>query len=173
MSRAPRPDPTPRTARWGIVVLGLLAGAATMAACSSEAKDATIRQLAVGTWTCASDSKSHGDLPFDITIHRKGTFSLGFTEDPMPTKITGTWSLHDGDLDAAFNDAVLDANFKVNGFDALTTDSRSFTLHSAVGMAYETKAPSNEQEKVLTEVHGTDSVTFDTHGGHPWTCDRK
>lgn len=163
---------------WPTLLLGPVAVA--IAACGSEARDAALRELAVGSWACAPDAEGSGERPFTVRIDDDGTFGVSVESDPtsddvgLPTdEIAGTWVIDNGDLEWGF-DEIRIGRMVVADFDALTLESTRFTLEN--GGFFEANDgfddPPDEQD-VEVDIHSTDSVTLTVPGGKPWTCDRQ
>ena len=158
----------------------VVAAFVALAACgaASRAREATIEKLAVGTWACAADDSASHARPFTITVTSHGTFSL-MTDDAAkgPSagpqgELHGTWSIAHGTLDWGFNDIPMKRRFQVEGFSALTPHSTSFTIEDP-GPFTSASPPDPDHQKILTTVHGTDSVTLQIPEGEPWTCHRQ
>jgi hypothetical protein len=162
------------------VALFVVSALAFMVACSDEAKDAVMSELAVGSWTCAPDAEGAENQPFTIHIEDDGTFRVpaepgSVPNDVLPNddEITGTWGIDDGDLEWGVDGQGGDRTV-VEGFDALTLESPGFTLLQAGILEANDGSddPVGEQD-VLVDTHGTDSVTLRVPEGEPWTCDRQ
>jgi hypothetical protein len=161
--------------------LALVLVLTAVAACGAdEAKAATIRTLAVGSWACAPDADGTAYLSFTVQVEGDGTF--GVSVDPgaagaggaPPEEISGTWAIEDGDLQWAFDDVQGREKSRVEGFDALTPESTRFTLlWAGIFEANDGADDPPDEQEVLVEARGTDSVTFRVPGGEPWTCDRQ
>ena len=159
----------------------VLAGLAVVAGCSSDAvKEAAIRELAVDSWDCVPQAPGAGELPFTVKIEDDGTFAVSFdavsTEDavrPAGT-ISGTWAIEDGDLEWGFDDFQASEKALVEGFDSLTLESAGFTLKRSwiLEPGDGPDDPADEQD-IVVDAHGTDSVTLSFPGGDPWTCGRQ
>lgn len=159
-----------------------VAGLAMMAACSSDAlKDAAIREIAVDSWDCVPAAPGAGELPFTVEIEDDGTFAVSFdavstSEDvvrPAGT-ISGTWAIEDGDLEWGFDDFRPSEKALVEGFDSLTLASTGFTLkHSRIFEPNDGTDDPAEEQDIVVDAHGTDSVTLSVPGGDPWTCNRQ
>jgi hypothetical protein len=161
--------------------LFLALGLAVVAACGNDAaKDAAIRELAIGSWACAPDAEGAAEQPFTIQIDNNGAFSASVERNPaiedaaLPDEITGTWAIENGDLEWGFDDVQGTERPLVEGFDSLTLESTEFTLKYPGGLEANdgTDDPAEEQD-VLVDAHGPDSVTLSVPGGEPWTCNRK
>lgn len=156
-----------------------MATATALAACSSDGvKETALEKLAIGTWSCSTDAPGSSSVPFEVQV-REGGFSVK-TDANRDRKITGTWSVEDGDLTIDFTGAAAGAlDFEVLGFDELTLKSRKLTLDDGglTGRPMEmTEADPEaglEPLDVAVETHGTSSFTWTLpYGGDPWTCDR-
>lgn len=179
MEPAPHPTrsrPVPATCLF--LVLGLTAAAA----CGSDAaKEGAIRELAVGSWACAPDADGAEELPFTVQIEDDGTFGVSVEPDSIPEdvvlsgdEISGTWAIEDGALEWGFDDVQATERTLVEGFDALTLDSTGFTLkHSSFFEPNDGTDDPPEEQNILVDTHGTDSVRLSVPGGEPWTCDRQ
>ena len=179
VEHAPRPSRARSRAKQGTVSsLVLLLGTATVIACGAdEVRDTAITELAVGSWACAPDADGADELPFTVQIQGGGTFGVTAEAEPGSSsgyEISGTWEVVDGDLRWGFDDVQAREKSVVEGFDALTLESTGFTLQwPGIFEANDgTDDPADEQE-VLVDAHGTDSVTLSVPGGDPWTCDRQ
>ena len=159
--------------------LAVVFAVGALAACSAaaKAKDATIAKLAIGSWACASDDAAADRLPFTVKVTSR-TFSVK-TDAPATGKpadaqdeLHGTWSVSHGTLDWGFKDVAMDRRFRVAGFDALTPKSKSFTIDDP-GPFTSASPRDPDHQKILTTVHGTDSVTLQIPEGEPWTCHRQ
>lgn len=162
--------------------LVVLAGLVVVTACSAdEVKDAAIRELAVDSWECTPQAPGAGELPFTVNIEDEGTFAVSF--DAVSTSgdvvrpagsISGTWAIEDGDLEWGFDEFQQTEKALVEGFDSLTLESTGFTLkHSSFFEPNDGTDDPAEEQDVLVDVHGTDSLTLSVPGGDPWTCDRQ
>lgn len=117
-------------------------------------------------------------MAFTLAIEDVGRFTL--TPDPVDLEapadayrdIEGAWKIEDGDLSWVFDDLPMDQRFRVEGFDALTPKSESFTI-SDPGPFTSASPPDPDRQKILVDAHGTDSVTMQMPEGDPWTCTRQ
>lgn len=158
--------------------LTLVLGLAGVAACSDEAKDVVMSELAIGSWVCAPAAPGATNQPFTIHIEDDGTFRVpaepgSVPDDVLPNddEITGTWAIEDGDLAWGVDGQ---GGAVVEGFDALTLESTGFTLLQPG--AFEANDGPNDpvgEQDVLVDTHGTGSVTLRVPDGDPWTCDRQ
>lgn len=178
-------DPSPRSSRSRIVpvsCLFLVLGLAAVVACSAdEAKEAAIRELAIGSWACAPDEEGASSVPFAVEIDDDGTFVVSPEDDPavddgLPPgyEFSGTWAIEDGDLEWALVDVARMDEVRIEGFEDLTLESTRFTLDDA-GMFEANDGPDDPvgEQDVIVDTHGTDSVTLRYPDGDPWTCDRQ
>lgn len=155
-----------------ILVLVIACGA-------DEVQDAAVGELAIGSWACAPDADGAGELPFTVQIRADGTFDVSAApnsgpEDVSPPRdeISGTWATEGGDLEWGF-DGVQQRTV-VEGFDALSLESAEFTVtNPGIFEANDGTDDPAEEQDVLVDIHGTDSVTLSVPGGGPWTCDRQ
>lgn len=145
-----------------------------LGACSTEgAKELVLQELAMGTWSCAPDASTSSGVPFTVTIEDE-TFVMAFDfgttppeDDPGFNQLHGSWSLEDGDLSWSYDAMPGGQQARVEGFDELTLDSRTFTVTDPG------RGSGPEDHEILTEAHGTDDVTFRISDGDPWTCKRQ
>jgi hypothetical protein len=167
--------------RWPALVLAA-AGLGVPLACGADSvRDATVRELAVGTWRCTIESGEVVYAPLVVEIARGGTFAASFevatSPSPVSSKLTGTWALEDGDLDWGFDEPATSERFRVPRFDDLTVDSTEFTLDSDglfdPNPPMDTESALELPEVIEVEADGTDSVTFRQRGGDLWTCERQ
>lgn len=159
--------------------LGLLVGAAVWVGCSAEeARDAVVRELALGSWACAADEDPDAQ-PLTVRIEDDGTFGVAFEaapadEVPLPRgELTGTWAIEDGDLRWGFDGPRPLGPFTVPGFDALHLESTRFVLENPGFFGDEDVDDVTDEQVVDVEAHSKDSVSFSVPGGDPWTCDRE
>lgn len=156
----------------------LVLGAGALLACGAEeVREAAITELAIGSWACAPDAPGADELPFTVQIRGGGTFDV--TAEPAlgsdsGQEISGSWEVVDGDLRWGFDGVQARERSVVEDVDALTPESTGFTLLWAGIFEANDGAddPADEQE-VLVDARGTDSVTLRVPGGDPWTCDRQ
>lgn len=180
----PAPDPSRprfRSQRRAVSCLILVLGLTAVIACGAgEVQDGAISELAVGSWACSPDADGAGELPFTVQIAGDGTFGVSVepdsaTEDVSPPsdEISGTWTIEDGDLVWGFDVQAAEKTL-VEGFNALTLESTGFTLtNPGIFEANDGADDPAEEQDVLVDAHGTDSVTLSVPGGEPWTCDRQ
>ena len=148
--------------RGRVVVLVLV----VLAACGSEAKDAAISELAVGTWACAPEGADGADRAFEVRI-ADGTFETSMG-------LGGTWAVRGGDLSLAFDGPRATEPVVVREFEALTLASTEITLeHAGFFEANDGGDDPSGEQPVEVEAHGTDAVTLTYPGGEPWTCERR
>lgn len=147
--------------------------------CGTDAtKEATVRQLAIGSWACTPDVEESDWQSFTVGIKETGRFTItpDFDASDVPdnaySELPGAWKITDGDLSWMFDDIPMDQRFRVEGFDALTPESKSFTI-SDPGPFTSASPPDPDRQKILVDAHGTDSVTLQMPEGEPWTCTRK
>lgn len=178
----PSRRPRSRFQRSAISCLILVLGLAVVSACGADqVQDAAISELAIGSWGCAPDAEGAGELPFTVQIEGDGTFGVSVApnsrpEDVSPPRdeISGTWAIEDGDLEWGFDDIQQLEMTLVEGFDTLSLESTEFTLtNPGIFEANDGTDDPAEEQDVLVDVHGTDSVTLSVPGGGPWTCDRQ
>lgn len=161
--------------------MALALGLVAVAACGAdEAKETAIGKLAIGSWACAPDADGAAEMPFTVQIKGGGTFDVSVAPDAAPEggappgEISGTWAIEDGDLRWGFDDVQAEEESLVEGFDALTLESTRFTLMWAgIFEANDGADDPAEEQEVLVETHGTDSITLRVPDGDPWTCDRR
>ena len=150
-----------------------------VASCGTDAvKEASIRKLAIGTWACTPDVQDSDWSSFTLEVEDAGRFTLVPDSKPedVPVdffpEISGDWEIDDGDLKWTFDDVPMDRRFRVEGFDALTPESESFTI-SDPGPFTSASPPDPDRQEILVDADGTDSVTMQMPEGEPWTCTRQ
>jgi hypothetical protein len=159
--------------------LGLVLGAGFLVGCGAaeEARDATLRELALGSWACTADEGGAEALPFIVRIEGDGTFGVapdGSAADELPLpggELTGTWTIEGGDLRWGFDGPAPVGPFTVPGFDDLDLESEQFTLENPAFFGEDVEVA--DEEVFDVEAHSKDSVTLSVRGGDPWTCDRQ
>lgn len=177
-SRRPRSRFQGSAISYLILVLGL---AVVIGCGADEVQDAAISELAIGSWACAPDADGAGELPFTVQIEGDGTFGVSMAPNSRPEdvsppedELSGTWAIEDGDLELGFDEAQHLKRTVVEGFDALSLESTEFTLtNPGIFEANDGTDDPAEEQDVLVDVDGTDSVTLSVPGGGPWTCDRE
>lgn len=165
-------------ASWLIITLCLT----VVIACGAEAaKDAVMSELAIGSWACSPDAVGAGEQPFTVEIADNGTFRASIEPDPAAEdasppsdEISGTWAIEDGDLEWGYDVRQDLDKTRIDGFDSLTLDSSELTLtNPGIFEANDGIDDPVDEQDVVIDADGTDSVTLNVPGGEPWTCNRK